>query len=64
LLFGSTFEPQHLLTPVDKGRALNPGPAWKLFPSQFATHFGITAALAARHAMGDNTPNKIARVKL
>jgi aconitate decarboxylase len=63
-LFGSTFDRQHLLAPVDKGLALNPGPAWKLFPSQFATHFGITAALAARDAMGDKMANRIARVKL
>lgn len=63
-LFGSTFDRQHLLAPVDRGRALNPGPAWKLFPSQFATHFGITAALAARDAMGDNVANRISRVKL
>jgi aconitate decarboxylase len=63
-LFGSTFDGEHLLAPIDQGRALNPGPAWKLFPSQFATHFAITAALAARDAMGDATPNRIARVTL
>lgn len=63
-LFGSTFVRQHLLAPVDRGRALSPGPAWKLFRSQFATHFGITAALAARDAMGDNMANRISRVKL
>ena len=63
-LFGSTFDREHLLAPIDQGRALNPGPAWKLFPSQFATHFGITAALAARDAMGDPTPNRITRVAL
>jgi aconitate decarboxylase len=62
--FGSTFDRQHLLAPIGEGRALKPGPAWKLFPSQFATHFGITAALAARDAMGDKMPNRIARVKL
>jgi aconitate decarboxylase len=63
-LFGATFDPAHLLTPLDRGRALNPGPAWKLFPSQFATHFGITAALAAHDAMGDKAANRIARVTL
>jgi aconitate decarboxylase len=63
-LFGQTFDPQHLLAPICKGRALNPGPAWKLFPSQFATHFGITAALAAREAMGSKTANDIKRVTL
>lgn len=63
-LFGPTFDRQPLLAPIGQGRALNPGPAWKLFPSQFATHFGITAALAARDAMGDSTAIRIARVRL
>lgn len=49
-LFGATFEPQHLVVPLQIARALSPGPAWKLFPSQFATHFVITAALEARAA--------------
>jgi aconitate decarboxylase len=62
--FGPTFDRQHLLAPVGKGRALSPGPAWKLFPSQFATHFAITAALAAHEAMGDRTANDIERVRL
>lgn len=47
-LFGASFEPEHLLVPVTVGRALEPGPSWKLFPSQFATHFVITAALEIR----------------
>jgi aconitate decarboxylase len=63
-LFGPTFEREHLLAPIGEGRALNPGPAWKLFPSQFATHFAITAALSARDAMGEPTPDNIARVTL
>jgi aconitate decarboxylase len=63
-LFGPTFDREFLLAPIDQGRALNPGPAWKLFPSQFATHFAITAALAARDAMGDTTPNRITQVRL
>jgi aconitate decarboxylase len=63
-LFGATFDRQHLLAPIGRGRALNPGPAWKLFPSQFATHFGITAALAARDAMSGTVANRIARVRL
>lgn len=46
--YGSTFAPQHLIAPLDLPRALSPGPSWKLFPSQFATHFAITAALQAR----------------
>jgi aconitate decarboxylase len=63
-LFGSTFDRDHLLAPIGKGRALNPGPAWKLFPSQFATHFAITAALAAHDAMGGKPANRIAQVIL
>ncbi|MBN8988958.1 MAG: MmgE/PrpD family protein [Rhizobiales bacterium] len=63
-LFGPTFEQEHLVAPIGQGRALNPGPAWKLFPSQFATHFAITAALAARDGMGDRAPNRITRVTL
>ena len=63
-LFGSGFEPGRLLGPLGNGRALDPGPAWKLFPSQFATHFAITAALAAREALGGNLADRIARVEL
>ena len=47
-LFGATFEPHHLTAALEVARALQPGPAWKLFPSQFATHFVITAALELR----------------
>jgi len=46
--FGERFDSECLLAPIGAGRALEPGPAWKLFPSQFATHFAITAALDAR----------------
>jgi aconitate decarboxylase len=63
-LHSATFEPAHLLAPIGSGRALNPGPAWKLFPSQFATHFAITAALEAREAIGANALNRISRVEL
>ena len=47
-LFGVSFEPHHLTATLETARALKPGPAWKLFPSQFATHFVITAALELR----------------
>lgn len=47
-LFGAGFDPSPLLAPLETPRALAPGPAWKLFPSQYATHFAITAALEAR----------------
>lgn len=61
-LFATTFDASHLLAPIGQGRALDPGPAWKLFPSQFATHFAITAALEAREAIGAS--KRIARVEL
>jgi aconitate decarboxylase len=63
-LFGATFDRTHLLAPIGQGRALSPGPAWKLFPSQFATHFAVTAALAAREAVGASAVNRMARVTL
>jgi len=63
-LFGPAFDPQYLLAPLGKGRALDPGPSWKLFPSQFATHFGITAALEAREALGNDLSNGVAQVRL
>ncbi|MDR8402206.1 MmgE/PrpD family protein [Paraburkholderia sp. USG1] len=46
--FGERFTTEPLLAPLGVGRALVPGPSWKLFPSQFATHFGIAAALDVR----------------
>jgi len=51
-MFGQTFDPSHLTAPLRVARALDPGPSWKLYPSQFATHFVITAALAARQEAG------------
>ncbi len=62
--FGSSFDTDVLLTPIGEGRALVPGPSWKLFPSQFATHFGITAALDARLQFGAERVKDIARVEL
>jgi len=51
--FGERFDVSHLHAPLLIGRALNPGPAWKLFPSQYATHFVITAALDCRSRIAD-----------
>jgi 2-methylcitrate dehydratase PrpD len=47
--FGNAFEASALTPPAGTVYLLNPGPAWKLFPSQYATHFAITAALALSH---------------
>lgn len=44
--FGEAFDRTALTTAVGDSYLLDPGPAWKLFPSQYATHFAITAALA------------------
>jgi 2-methylcitrate dehydratase PrpD len=54
--FGDRFDPFALLTPLTVPRVLNPGPAWKLFPSQYATHFAITAALDCHNAIGNTGP--------
>lgn len=43
-------------------RVVEPGYAIKMFPSQFGTHFGITAALAVRARLAD--PARIAAVRL
>jgi aconitate decarboxylase len=64
-LFGAGFDPAPLLAPIATARALSPGPAWKLFPSQFATHFAITAALEAREqAPGADWARDIAQVEM
>lgn len=60
-LFRDSFDPAFLTAPLDTPRALEPGPAWKLFPSQFATHFAITAALAAHEEL---PPGRIRAVVL
>jgi aconitate decarboxylase len=49
--FGDGFEPAELTREHDALQILRPGPAYKLYPSQYGTHFVITAALAARAAM-------------
>jgi len=62
VLFGEGFNVDPLLEPVRLPRILDPGPAFKLFPSQYATHFAITAALRARAEIRD--PARISRVGL
>jgi aconitate decarboxylase len=61
-LFGDGFDPAPLTAPVETPRLLDPGPAWKLFPSQYGTHFVITAALEAREEVGD--PARIEAIEL
>ena len=45
--YGASFTPD-ILTAPHPLFVLDPGPAFKFFPSQYGTHFVITAALAAR----------------
>jgi 2-methylcitrate dehydratase PrpD len=47
--YGASFTPE-ILTAPHPLFVLDPGPAFKFFPSQYGTHFVITAALAARRA--------------
>jgi aconitate decarboxylase len=64
-LFAASFDRAPLLAPVVTPRALDPGPSWKLFPSQFGTHYAITAALEAREAAGGgDLASRLRRVEL
>lgn len=49
--FREGFVPAELTREHDALQILHPGPAYKLYPSQYGTHFVITAALAARASM-------------
>ncbi|HEY2024134.1 MmgE/PrpD family protein [Paraburkholderia sp.] len=62
--FGDRFDADALLAPIGAGRALEPGLAWKLFPSQFATHYAITAALDARAQVEGFDAAQIERIEL
>ncbi|CAN5177852.1 hypothetical protein BH09PSE6_BH09PSE6_26810 [soil metagenome] len=62
--FGGDFDPEALLQPIGAGRVLEPGPSWKLFPSQYGTHFGITAALDAHARLPAGGDVRIERVEL
>ena len=60
--FGEGFDFPALLAFGHSYRMVDPGFAIKLFPSQYATHFGITAALELRSAIGD--PHAIRSVRI
>jgi aconitate decarboxylase len=51
--FGERFDASVLTAPLLVPRVLKPGPAWKLFPSQYATHFAIRAAADCHAAIPD-----------
>ena len=46
--FRDRFTPKKLIADKDVLHIVEPGPAYKIFPSQYGTHFVITAALEAR----------------
>lgn len=46
--FGESFAPEWLTRPMPRLHIVEPGPAFKFYPSQYGTHFVITAALDAR----------------
>ena len=62
MMFGDTFEPRDLLNFGAPWRIVTPGYAVKMFPSQFGTHFAITAGLQLRPKIPD--PAQIKSVAL
>lgn len=60
--FDERFKLEELLNYGPPFRVTSPGYAIKMFPSQFGTHFVITAGLDLREKIGD--PARIERVKL
>lgn len=60
--FGAGFDFSALLAFGHPYRLVEPGFAIKLFPSQYATHFGITAALELHQAVA--APNDIVAVRI
>ena len=51
VFFGAGFDTEALLAFGQPFRLVDPGFAIKMFPSQYATHFGITAALEVHQAV-------------
>ncbi|MBM4258189.1 MAG: MmgE/PrpD family protein [Deltaproteobacteria bacterium] len=62
VFFGNTFDVPALLAFGRPYRLVDPGFAIKMFPSQYATHFAITAALAVRPQVGN--PSRIRAVHI
>src|SRR6185295_5530324 len=56
------FDAQRFLAYGRPWRAVDPGHAIKLFPSQYATHFAITAGLDIHEQVGD--PRRVRRVTI
>ena len=53
MMFGETFEPNDLLNFGPPFRIVQPGYAMKMFPSQYGTHFAITAGLTLHPQVPD-----------
>ncbi|MGE0820890.1 MAG: MmgE/PrpD family protein [Candidatus Binatia bacterium] len=62
VFFGEGFDFSALLAFGQPYRLVDPGFAIKMFPSQYATHFGITAALAVRRQIADLTEIRTIRI--
>lgn len=62
IVFGEDFDNDTLLKFGPPWRIIDPGPAIKMFPNQFATHYGVTAGLSV-HA-GIPSPDSIQSVTL
>ncbi len=62
VFFGDTFDTSALLAFGRPYRLVDPGFAIKMFPSQYATHFAITAALAVRQKISDPSRIRAARI--
>ncbi len=60
--FGTDVDLAALTAPKDKWHVVEPGPAYKFYPSQYGTHFVITAALDARSKLPAGA--EIARVRI
>jgi 2-methylcitrate dehydratase PrpD len=56
------FDNERLLAYGKPFRVVDPGLAIKLFPSQYGTHYAITAALELHQKLGD--PSRIARARI
>ncbi len=61
-MFGDTFEAKDLLNFGPPFRIVQPGYAMKMFPSQFGTHFAITAGLNLHSRIPD--PSAIKAIRL
>jgi aconitate decarboxylase len=62
MMFGDTFQPREMLNFGPPYRIVQPGFAMKMFPSQFGTHFAITAGLTLHPQIPD--PSAIRSITL